>query len=593
MNAFVKLRQKISPYLFLVPCLIVFGLFLFYPFAKTIYLSLYKTDKLGQAKLFVGFGNYIDLFTSESFYNSLLVTLIFVVIVVMVSMLLGLVTALLVNKNFPGIRVFSTAYALPMAIASSAAALIFEIMLDPTIGILDKFLRSDINWLHDERYALVCVALLTAWLNSGINYLYFSAGLANIDESIYERASVDGANEWQKFTRLTLPGLSPILFYTVIVNIILAFQSFGQVKILTEGGPGESTNLIVYSIYRDAFFNFRFGGAAALVCGTVFDCHAADIAHVPSGKEGSEVLMDIRLEPRTAAHPKREEIERLHETMKKRELGRKRRRLWSRFGVNLVVSVLVILPLLYALSIAFMPSGELFSMEMNLIPKQPTLDNFAQAFTKIPLFRFILNSFLVAGCITLGQIIFCSLAAFALSFLDFKGKNVIFMLIMATMMVPGEATIISNYLTVSGWGWLNSYKVLIIPYITSAMGIFLFRQFYLTFPKSLYEAAKIDGCPNLVFIVRILIPLTKSAIGAMAVYTFINAYNMYMWPLLVTGTEEMRTVQIGISMLNSVDSQSITMVIAGVVMVILPSLFVFILGQKQLIRGMFSGAVKG
>lgn len=139
--------------------------------------------------------------------------------------------------------------------------------------------------------------------------------------------------------------------------------------------------------------------------------------------------MDIRLEPRTAAHPKREEIERLHETMKKRELGRKRRRLWSRFGVNLVVSVLVILPLLYALSIAFMPSGELFSMEMNLIPKQPTLDNFAQAFTKIPLFRFILNSFLVAGCITLGQIISCSLAAFALSFLDFKGKNVIFMLI--------------------------------------------------------------------------------------------------------------------------------------------------------------------
>ena len=117
MNAFVKLRQKISPYLFLVPCLIIFGLFLFYPFAKTIYLSLYKTDKLGQAKLFVGFGNYIDLFTSESFYNSLLVTLIFVVIVVMVSMLLGLVTALLVNKNFPGIRVFSTAYALPMAIA--------------------------------------------------------------------------------------------------------------------------------------------------------------------------------------------------------------------------------------------------------------------------------------------------------------------------------------------------------------------------------------------------------------------------------------------------------------------------------------------
>ena len=238
----------------------------------------------------------------------------------MVSMLLGLVTALLVNKNFPGIGSFSTAYALPMAIASSAAALIFEIMLDPTIGILDKFLRSDINWLHDERYALVCVALLTAWLNSGINYLYFSAGLANIDESIYERASVDGANEWQKFTRLTLPGLSPILFYTVIVNIILAFQSFGQVKILTEGGPGESTNLIVYSIYRDAFLISASAGRRQSVV-LFLIVMLLTLLMFRLEKEGSEVLMDIRLEPRTAAHPKREEIERLHETMKKKGIS--------------------------------------------------------------------------------------------------------------------------------------------------------------------------------------------------------------------------------------------------------------------------------
>lgn len=211
----------------------------------------------------------------------------------------------------------------------------------------------------------------------------------------------------------------------------------------------------------------------------------------------------------------------------------------------------------------------------------------------MPLGRFVLNSFLVAGLITLGQIISCSLAAFSFSFLDFRGKNALFMLVMATMMVPGEATIISNYLTVGSWGWLNTYRVLIVPYLTSAMGIFLFRQFYKSFPISLYEAAKIDGCPNLRFIFTILIPLTKTAIGAMAVYTFINAWNMYMWPLLVTGNESMRTVQIGISMLNSVDSQSMTMMIAGVVLIILPSISIFIVGQKQLIRGMFSGAVKG
>lgn len=261
--------------------------------------------------------------------------------------------------------------------------------------------------------------------------------------------------------------------------------------------------------------------------------------------------------------------------------------------LNLLCGLFMLFPLLYAVSIAFMPSSELFNMDLNLLPKQPTLENFASALSKMPLGRFILNSFIVSLAITGGQIISCSLAAFAFSFLDFKGKDGLFMLIMATMMIPGEATIISNYLTVSSWQWLESYKVLIVPYLTSAMGIFLFRQFYQSFPISLYEAARMDGCSNLRFIVTILLPLSKPAIGAMAVYTFINAWNMFMWPLLVTSSENMRTVQIGISMLDSVDSKSLTMMIAGVVLIILPSISIFILGQKQLIKGMFNGAVKG
>lgn len=288
-----------------------------------------------------------------------------------------------------------------------------------------------------------------------------------------------------------------------------------------------------------------------------------------------------------------EELLQLKNRMNKKALVRKREKLIIRLSVNVLVAFVVLLPLLYSVSIAFMPSGELFTTDFNLLPKNPTIQNFVDAFTNVPLLRFILNSFIVAGCITLGQIISCSLAAFSFSFLEFKGKGILFMIVMATMMVPGEATIISNYLTVGKIGMLDTYPVLIIPYLTSAMGIFLFRQFYMTFPISLYESAKLDGCTNLRFIVKILIPLTKSAIGAMAVYTFINAWNMYMWPLLVTGSDKMRTVQIGISMLDSVDSQSITMMIAGVVMIIIPSISIFIIGQKQLIRGMFSGAVKG
>ena len=287
------------------------------------------------------------------------------------------------------------------------------------------------------------------------------------------------------------------------------------------------------------------------------------------------------------------DIEDIQTKMRRKHKNRKRIQSSLRLVINFIVVLIVLLPLLYALSIAFMPSSEVFTTDLNLIPKNPTLANFVEVVKKVPLFKFVFNSFVVAGLITLGQIVSCSLAAFSFSFLKFKGKEVLFMLVMSTMMIPGEATIISNYLTVSSWNWLDSYHVLIIPYLTSAMGIFLFRQFYLSFPIALYESAKIDGCSNLKFICKILMPLTKSAVGAMAVYTFINAWNMYMWPLLVTGSDKMRTVQIGISMLNSIDSQSITMMIAGVVMIIIPSLLIFVVGQKQLIRGMFSGAVKG
>lgn len=305
----------------------------------------------------------------------------------------------------------------------------------------------------------------------------------------------------------------------------------------------------------------------------------------------SDIVIDVR--EKKGLEMSAEELKRLHAVMSAPGKRKKTAKKILLVAVNTVVALFILLPLLYAVSIAFMPSSDLYTMSMNLIPTHPTLDNFREALTKVPLVRFVLNSFLVAGLITFGQVISCSLAAFSFSFLEFKGKNVLFMIVMATMMIPGEATIISNYLTVSSWGWLNSYRVLIIPYLTSAMGIFLFRQFYMSFPKALYEAAMLDGCSNLRFILTILMPLTKSGIGAMVVYTFINAWNMYMWPLLVNGSNEMRTVQIGISMLNSIDAQSITMMIAGVVMIIIPSISIFIIGQKQLIRGMFSGAVKG
>lgn len=258
--------EHIEPYLFLLPALLVFGIFLYYPFFKTIYLSAFLTDKFGQPKLFYGFGNYYDILFgkySASFHNSLLVTAKFVVMVSIGGLLVGLATSLMTVGKFPG-RTFATAvYAMPIAIASAAAAMSFKMILHPSIGLLNALLGTKNTWTSDPVWALPIMALITVWLTSGINFIFIGAGLRNISGELYESASIDGAGYWRKFFHITLPGLSPTLFFQVIINVIGAFQSFTQIRLLTQGGPNEATNVIVYSIYLDAFRNFRFGSAAA------------------------------------------------------------------------------------------------------------------------------------------------------------------------------------------------------------------------------------------------------------------------------------------------------------------------------------------
>ena len=261
--------------------------------------------------------------------------------------------------------------------------------------------------------------------------------------------------------------------------------------------------------------------------------------------------------------------------------------------VNLVVGVIIIGPLLYAVSLSFMTPGEISQYPPKLVPSKVTLENYHTAINSVPLFRFIVNSFVVSILVTIGQVFTASLASFSFAFYDFKGKKLLFLMVLSTMMIPGETTIISNFLTVSSWGWTDSLQVLIVPFLTSAMGIFLIRQFYLTLPKDLIEAARIDGCSNFMFLIKILIPISKPAIASLSIYTFISTWNQYLWPLLTINNGNNRTVQIGISMLQFAEGSNYGVVLAGAVLILIPSILVFILGQKSLVQGMTAGSVKG
>ncbi|WP_420111518.1 carbohydrate ABC transporter permease [Pseudactinotalea sp.] len=267
------------------------------------------------------------------------------------------------------------------------------------------------------------------------------------------------------------------------------------------------------------------------------------------------------------------------------------RRAGTILGLTLLAAV-VVFPLYYAIAGSVMEYRDLTRFPPALFPSGFNPASYLQVFESIPLARQYLNSLIVAGTVVLAVLVTSILAAYAFTFLEFPFKKAVFALTLATLMVPAEATILPNYLAVSSWGLINTYPGLFLPFLASGFGIFLMRQFCLTFPRELYDAARVEGCSHLWFVSAILVPLSRPAMGTLAIYTFIVTYNQYFWPLLVTNTPRMQTLQIGLSQLSSVDERTPNVILAGVVLAVLPMLLILYVFQRQIVRGLTSGAVK-
>ena len=259
--------ESICPYLYILPSLLLFTLFVFYPFAKTLFLSLSLTDQAGSAIDFVGLDNFRSVLlgsSSRDFWFSMGVTLRYAAMVVTGSIVLGLICAILANESFRGRGLVRTVFAMPMSISSACIAVIGVFALNPTMGIVNSLLGTNIKWLRDIHYALPSVAAVTVWMNIGLNFIFLIAALQNVDEALYEAGAIEGANFFQKHWHITLPCVSPTLFFLLIINVINAFQAYAQIRLMTQGGPGKYTRTIIYAIYLEAFQNNRYGMSAAM-----------------------------------------------------------------------------------------------------------------------------------------------------------------------------------------------------------------------------------------------------------------------------------------------------------------------------------------
>lgn len=260
------------------------------------------------------------------------------------------------------------------------------------------------------------------------------------------------------------------------------------------------------------------------------------------------------------------------------------------FILTAVLALLTVFPLVWLLAGAFKSPGEIFNP--NPIPTSPTLDNFTAVFTQVSFLRYMLNTFFVAGTVTVVALFFHSMAAYALARLRFPGREVLFFLIFATLLVALPIILVPLFILVREMGMINSYSGLIIPPIFNAFGIFLLRQFYLGLPRELEDAARVDGCGYWGVYWHVILPLSKPMLAALAVFFFLANWNSFLWPLTIIGNEDLWMIQVAIASFQSQYSGSWNLIMAAATVAALPTMALFFIFQRQLVESIKTSGFK-
>jgi sn-glycerol 3-phosphate transport system permease protein len=268
-------------------------------------------------------------------------------------------------------------------------------------------------------------------------------------------------------------------------------------------------------------------------------------------------------------------------------------RKWARYLVLTVVAILLLFPIYVNVLFSLKPGTAIFDYPRALLPVDLTLQTLEDAWNQGNMGRYLVNSAIVSVAITVGTLITSLLAAYAFSFMRFPLRMFLFYVVLATLLVPAEVTILANTDTIKSLGWTDSYQGLVVPFLAAAFGIFLLRQVFLTVPKDLREAAALDGLGHFGFLREVATPLARPTLGALALFSFMGAWYQYLWPQRITNDPDYRTVQIGLKSLASANPDQLTLITAGIVIAAVPIVIMLILFQRQLIRGLTAGAVKG
>jgi multiple sugar transport system permease protein len=262
-------------------------------------------------------------------------------------------------------------------------------------------------------------------------------------------------------------------------------------------------------------------------------------------------------------------------------------------GLLLGGAVVTLLPYVWMVSSSFKPSAEIYTATVQLVPRRPIVDNYVVAVTREPVGRAILNSLVMAGGETLAVVVTSVFTAYPFARLRFRGRDAVFLLVLGTMMIPAQVTMIPTFILMRWLGWIDTYQGLIVPRVMTPLGIFMMRQFLLTLPRELEEAARIDGCGRLRTLVQVLVPHLGPAVATLAIFTFTASWNEFFWPLIVVQSSEMRTIQLLIAALKQTEAVEWGVVMAVVSLSVVPTVVIYLALQRYFVKGIVMSGLKG
>jgi multiple sugar transport system permease protein len=255
------------------------------------------------------------------------------------------------------------------------------------------------------------------------------------------------------------------------------------------------------------------------------------------------------------------------------------------FLVLIIVAFFMLIPIIWTFLSSLKPAGEFFTYPPSLFGSHISWINYKIVFEQMPFLRYLFNTIVMCGGVAIIQVGVASLSAFAFARIPFPGRNLIFLIYLSTLMIPIQVTLVPLFLMMTRFGWINTFQGLILPSCFSVFGTFLLRQFFLSIPYELEEAARIDGCNRIQIFNRIILPLAKPAISTLFLFTFVSQWDQFIWPLIITRTEFTRTMSVGIQLFHGQNGTAWNLIMATGILVVIPSTIIFLLCQKYIVKG--------